>query len=212
MLALLSAASLTFTAPPSTVPARGATRMASVRMLALDDLPGASVEVPFNGGKPWDPWGLSKLSTLPESELLPSIMPSLAWLREAEAKHCRLAMLGFLGIAAQQFGHIPGGPAFESMDWYGAMGDFAAKNPAGAAQIFLFIALVEGTSYPDEMWSGDATREPGNLGFDPLGLGKGPKAEKYATAELKNGRAAMIFMTAAVANHFIPGSAPGAPA
>jgi hypothetical protein len=57
-------------------------------------------------------------------------------------------------------------------------------------QIFAFIGVVESFSYEKVFYGqpGD-----GNLGFDPLGMGKNPASlAYYKTAEIKNGRLAMI--------------------
>ena len=56
-----------------------------------------------------------------------------------------------------------------------------------------------------------STKEPGNLGLDPLGLKSKLSAEKveyYKDVEKKNGRAAMIAMASLFAMESIPGSVP----
>ena len=110
--------------------------------------------------------------------------------------------------------HLPGA-AFAEQDWFKATASFASQNPGGAAQILLGIALVEGTTFPEEFFeAGQGEREAGNLGFDPLGLLKGKSAaEKGAMQlkELKNGRLAMIAWAALVSSKLVAGSVPGLP-
>eukprot|EP00608_Synchroma_pusillum_P002409 CAMPEP_0198426904 /NCGR_PEP_ID=MMETSP1452-20131203/5555_1 /TAXON_ID=1181717 /ORGANISM="Synchroma pusillum, Strain CCMP3072" /LENGTH=199 /DNA_ID=CAMNT_0044147281 /DNA_START=34 /DNA_END=633 /DNA_ORIENTATION=- len=193
VLAVLAGAALGF------VPSRPTVRSSALRMDVLEGLP-ASVEV---GGKPWDPLGLSKLSAVSKNN------PDLKWLQEAEIKHCRQAMLAFVGLYVPKFFTIPG--YNPEADWVKAMPKFAAEQPLALAQIILAIAIVEGYYYPGEFWFGGGDRAPGDYGFDPLGLyGKSDEAKKtMQLKELKNGRLAMI----AVIGHFfsvtIPGSVPG---
>lgn len=87
MLFTFAAAALAFAGPMRAPSAR------STAQMTLSDMPGASIEIPFNKGRPWDPLGLSKLNALPVSPSRPSANPSLKWLREAELKHGRVCML-----------------------------------------------------------------------------------------------------------------------
>jgi hypothetical protein len=93
--------------------------------------------------------------------------------------------------------HIPGFPV--EPDWTKALGVFAAEQPAYFAAILLFISIAEGESvgHSGDNWRNMSTKEPGNLGFDPLGLKNKLSEEqqaRYKIVELKNGRAAMIAM------------------
>jgi hypothetical protein len=171
----------------------------------LSEYVGASVEF---GDAPWDPWSLTELWKVSANN------PDVAWLREAELKHGRLSMLAFAGILATNGGlHLPG-EFWTDSDWTSALGSTFAKNPSGMLQIVAAIGVIEGTSSKGlfDLWLGNtATREPGNIGFDPLKLMPPTKvaADKMRLKELKNGRMAMIAVAGFAANHFIPGSVPG---
>eukprot|EP00965_Chrysotila_dentata_P235516 6200797-Pleurochrysis_carterae.AAC.1 len=70
--------------------------------------------------------------------------PDAAFLREAELKHCRLAMLAFAGIIHTSAGfHIPG-EIWAVDDWSAALSTVQAKNPAALGQIFAGIGIIEG--------------------------------------------------------------------
>ena len=69
----------------------------SIRM--ANDMVGASVEV--NGGKVYDPLGLLDIH-----EINPGVLPHGQWLREAELKHCRIAMLASIGAFTGQWGIV----------------------------------------------------------------------------------------------------------
>jgi len=132
--------------------------------------------------------------------------------REAEITHGRVAMLASLGFIAQEqilgakaprpFPHVQGA----------AINHFQQVEQQGAVfwlPLLLIIALSE--SYRVSIgWanpkSGNLQKleddyEPGNLGFDPLGLLPEDPEERYAmqTKELNNGRLAMIAIAAFVA-------------
>ena len=55
------------------------------------------------------------------------------------------------------------------------------------------------------MMEGDDDREPGDFGFDPLGLLPGNE-EQYKTAELTHGRAAMLAFSAVATQSALPAS------
>lgn len=63
-------------------------------------------------------------------------------------------------------------------------------------QLLLWICIFEvvvGTPALVQMITLDSPRKPGEFAFDPLGLGKNPDSYvKYQSAELINGRLAMI--------------------
>ena len=107
--------------------------------------------------------------------------------------------------------HIPGMP-IES-DWTKALGVFASEQPAMFGAILLFISIAEGESvgHSGDNWRNMGSKEPGNLGYDPLGLGRKyseDEVARYKIVEIKNGRAAMIAMASLFAMESIPGSVP----
>uniref|UniRef100_A0A7S0J1E7 Uncharacterized protein n=1 Tax=Calcidiscus leptoporus TaxID=127549 RepID=A0A7S0J1E7_9EUKA len=93
--------------------------------------------------EPWDPLDLCLLSKVSANN------PDVAFLREAELKHGRIAMLAFVGIAITSGGaHIPG-VAFEkatSVGWPDSLGAIAKSNPGIVAQAVATIGIIEGSS------------------------------------------------------------------
>jgi len=137
--------------------------------------------------------------------------------QEMEIKHGRMCMLAWTGVWATHVGgmglgmHLTGMPV--ESDWTKALGVFSAEHPAMFAAILLFISIAEGESvgHSGDNWRNMSTKEPGNLGFDFLGLTKKLSEEdaaRYKIVELKNGRAAMIAMASLFAAESIPGSVP----
>jgi len=177
----------------------------------LSEYVGASQELAaFPGGvlQPWDPMSFSLLYKVSGNN------PDVAFLREAELKHGRIAMLAFAGVLVTNGGvHLPG-DFWLDPDWTTAWGSVGAKNPAGLAQVVAAIGLFEGQTSTGlfDLWFGITDkREPGDCGFDPLKLmpTTTDAADKMKLKELKNGRMAMIAMAGFASNHFIPGSVPG---
>jgi len=167
------------------------------------------------GGVAWDPLSLGKLEDA--NDTFPNMFPKSQYLQEAEIKHGRMCMLAWTGVWATHVGgmglgmHLTGMP-IES-DWTKALGAFSAEQPAMFAAILLFISVAEGESvgHSGDNWRNMSTKEPGNLGFDFLGLTKKLSEEdaaRYKIVELKNGRAAMIAMASLFAMESIPGSVP----
>ncbi|GJD11226.1 Fucoxanthin-chlorophyll a-c binding protein, chloroplastic [Galdieria sulphuraria] len=98
------------------------------------------------------------------------------WMREAELKHCRIAMLAALGFIVQELWTFPY-PYFSKVPPVLAH-DVYVKT---GGILFAVSQMMEGK------------REPGVFHFDPLGLAKDPDTfRKYEWSELRNGRLAMI--------------------
>jgi|TARA_B110000090_G_C13301387_1_gene415916 hypothetical protein len=171
-----------------------------------DDMVGASVEV--NNGKIYDPIGMLDLH-----DIAPTAFPHAQWLRESELKHCRIAMLASIGAFTGQWGlAIPGYTPVA--DPVANLNQFVLDWPLAFSQIIFSIALIEGASFPGDMWFGKSERAPGNIGYDPLGFNKKNTDAQKANLqlqELKNGRLAMMAMAAYTAEHWIPGSVPFIP-
>ncbi len=111
----------------------------------------------------------------------------LKWLVEAELKHCRIAMLGALGMIFPEFYHLPN-PAYSQTNPLAAV---PSVGFAPIAQILLFMVVLEAISYQKITYNPSAPA--GDFGFDPLGLSKNESARKrFALSEVKNGRLAMI--------------------
>jgi len=152
------------------------------------------------GNKGFDPVGFAKdLETLDNY-------------REAEIKHGRLAMLAALGwpaserlqpILAKQFGAtdlLAKGEKAPSI----LNGGLENINPLFFVGILAFTAFVE-TEVLNKVKKRE-NRQPGDLGFDPLGFSKGKTEDvkrDYALKELQNGRLAMLAIVGYVAEEFV---------
>jgi hypothetical protein len=180
----------------------------------LADFVGASEELNlaafFKGEKiePWDPLEFHKLSKVSGNN------PDIAWLREAELKHGRIAMLAFVGIVFTSGSvHFPA-PIFEKaaeIGWPSSLGVIQTYSPSIFFQMIATAAFIEGVSntgrgrkenggrstWWDGLWFGEREGSgivAGDLDFDPLKLmPKDPKAaDLMRLKELKNGRLAML--------------------
>jgi len=184
--AALIAATATTASAFSTAPVGRSTT--SLNEFAKGLVGGESVEpMPFRPGndksaKNFDPLGLSERA--PEW---------VNWFREAELKHGRQAMLAVVGLVVPEFVRIPGEAySFEAIpkviDAHDALLDTSMK------QILLWISLWEAMSLGALSNMNEFDREPGNFGFDPLGMMPKDEAGKKAMQlkELKNGRLAMV--------------------
>jgi len=132
------------------------------------------------------------------------------YLREAELKHCRMAMLAITGFVVVDLGvrvqPLPDGwqgltaaTAHNPMVEYGALGNIALF--IGIAEMVNWLALAQ-------MLQGSG-REPGDFGFDPMGFLKNKTDEQIRTMktkELNNGRLAMLAFSGAVTQSVLNGS------
>jgi len=139
----------------------------------------------------WDPLGLASAE-------------NLEGYREAELKHGRLAMLAALGWpAAEEFEPILAkvtGRADELIETGGRAPSLLNGGLEEAQIPFFLLGAFSIAGYSD--WKGTqiqkaAGLEPGNIGFDPLGLfpEDAETREKFKLAELKHGRIAMVAIT-----------------
>lgn len=135
----------------------------------------------------FDPLGLSNID---------DVGIDLYWLREAEVKHARVAMLAVAGILQVEiFGPAPGCEMATDKCQMDAFWQIWGAHPQYIAFGLIMIMLIE-------TFSGIATtlgresgeRAPGDFGLDPLGFSKG-EPEKFArlqAQEIANGRLAMF--------------------
>jgi light-harvesting complex I chlorophyll a/b binding protein 1 len=135
----------------------------------------------------FDPLGLSTID---------EVGIDLYWLREAEIKHCRVAMLAVVGILQVEiFGPAPGCEMATAKNQMEAFWQIWGAHPQYIAFGLIMIMIVEaisGIATTSGRESGE--RAPGDFGLDPLGFSKGDP-EKYARLqlqEIKNGRLAMF--------------------
>jgi len=131
------------------------------------------------------------------TEILP-----LAWLREAELKHCRVAMLAFTGFIFTDFYTLPG---FE----YTTLEAHDACVASGSmSQLLLWIGLLEVIGFIgiDQTLRGSG-REAGDFGFDPVGFASDPKKKAdLQMKEIANGRLAMFAFGGVVTQSVLTGN------
>jgi light-harvesting complex I chlorophyll a/b binding protein 1 len=129
----------------------------------------------------------------PSWEETPGI-PTLYWMREAELKHGRIAMLAVAGWVATDLGmRFPGaGAPYTSVPNAFSAHDIMVEN--GSMWVMLSLAgLIEICSGAAlvEVSKGESDREAGDYSFDPLQLNKS-NSDMMKLKELTNGRAAMM--------------------
>jgi hypothetical protein len=131
--------------------------------------------------------------------------------REVELKHGRVAMLATLGILVGENFHplfggnidVPSAFAFQQTPletfWPAVVAAIAIPE---IYSVFSFQDPSKG-----EQWAIREDHEPGNLGFDPLGLKPTDEKELVAmkTKELNNGRLAMIAAAGMIAQELVTG-------
>jgi len=156
---------------------------------------------------------------------------TIAFLRQSEIKHGRVAMAAFVGYIVQSNGfHFPWPIAFDGTPFPFAAGSppeqWDALSPAAKWQIILFIGFLEwyseaaGTHYMRGGVPGAYPKfsdysmiphpVPLNL-FDPFGFSKNKSAESKANGlikELNNGRLAMIGIMGFISEQRLEGSVP----
>ena len=156
------------------------------------------------GDAGFDPLGLARTKN------------GLYWMREAEVKHARLAMLAAAGWPLSELWHksLAGGLGLDSIL---VNGDRAPSLLNGgltngwASAMLVAVVLISGVLENKAMNSGEIFwgndkpdgYVPGDLGFDPLGLyAKRGNKKIMEEAEIKNGRLAMIAITAFAFSEF----------
>mmetsp|Transcript_32254 Transcript_32254/g.108638 ORF Transcript_32254/g.108638 Transcript_32254/m.108638 type:complete len:210 (-) Transcript_32254:128-757(-) len=129
----------------------------------------------------FDPLGLSEIDDLGID---------LYWMREAEIKHGRIAMLAAAGVLwVEAVGPLPGFPAAEGRSQMDVFWDAWDAHPNAVVSSLVFISIIEavtGVAVTKGRESGE--RVPGDFLFNPLGF---KVTEEIALKEIKNGRLAM---------------------
>ena len=134
----------------------------------------------------FDPLGFSK-----KTELVP-------YFREAELKHGRLAMLAWVGMVAPDFVRLPGEKfSFEavpvSIDAHDAFLGATGVN----AQVLFWVSIVE-LCCAKKVFEWNSLEVAGDYGLTSLFPSDEEGQKKMRTAELKNGRLAMMAFAGAV--------------
>ena len=161
-------------------------------------MPGATAPLGF-----FDPLGYCTADGVTEGKV--------RFYREAELKHGRVAMLAALGfLVGEQFHPLWGGnidvPSYVAFQET-PLQTFFFPVVLSLAVFEIFSVFTFNT--PQEgVWTIKSTHEPGNMGFDPLGLKPTDPVELEAmqTKELNNGRLAMIAMAGMVGQELATGS------
>jgi light-harvesting complex I chlorophyll a/b binding protein 4 len=133
----------------------------------------------------------------------------MKWLRESEIKHGRSSMLATVGFVVQQFATIPG---YEHVDDSNMAPGIV--GPSAMLQIVFWMGVLEfwsnkGNVTMETMFK-DPAREPGNLGFDPMGLAVGKSEDEMNDMKLKeimNGRLAMLAIGGMIHHNWVTGDA-----
>jgi len=114
---------------------------------------------------------------------------SADFMKEAEIKHCRVAMLAFLGWIVTDFGIVLPGRNWSPIEAH----DQAIKI-GSLQQVLIFVSIAEiFSSFAVIQMLNGSGRKPGYFGFDPLGFVKDEQsAKKFGDNEIENGRAAML--------------------
>ena len=176
------------------MPTKARSTSSSSSSVTMSSTVGRSKSIPFlkqppnldgtlSGDVGFDPLGLSTIK---------DIGIDLYWMREAELKHSRVAMLAALGFIAQEKGlfMITSSNHNQVSTFY----EYAKAYPSSIGFFIVLIGIVElfsGIAITEGRKSGD--REPGNFGFNPLQMGRKEATFKdLSLKEIKNGRLAMI--------------------
>ena len=143
---------------------------------------------------------------------------TLYWMREAEVKHARLAMLAALGWPLSELWHKNIASVF-GLESILANNDRAPSLLNGglsnvwASGVLVMSVIIAGYLEGKQMndgyvfWNTPKPENyvPGQIGFDPLNLYRIRKSDKKSmeAAEIKNGRLAMIAITAYAFQEFV---------
>ncbi|CAM9847416.1 unnamed protein product [Discosporangium mesarthrocarpum] len=136
--------------------------------------------------------------------------------RESEVKHGRVALLAFVGMMIQELGH----PLYDNGSDIGPailhLQAIEQDFPLAPLALFCFVGVLEANNIyvgwnkqPIKEGIADLKDmyEPGDLGFDPLGLMPKDPAGQMAmkTKELNNGRLAMLAVVGVWAQELVDG-------
>ena len=157
----------------------------------------------------FDPLGFAKIDSINSFGL------NKFFMRESEVKHARLAMLAAAGWPVAELFDRPLAKVFNMQP----VVDEAGRSPSilngGLEKVSpVFWISILGTAFVIDMIqinkanADDPDYFPGNLGWDPLGIYPKDEAGQRAmqAREIRNGRLAMIAITAFAAQEFVTSS------
>lgn len=134
----------------------------------------------------FDPLGLSNID---------EVGIDLYWLREAEVKHARVAMMAVAGfLQVEIFGPAPGCEMATAKCQTDAFWQIWGAHPQYIAFALIMIGIIEMISgIAATQGRSTGCRGPGEFGLDPLGFSKGDAEgfKKLQAQEIANGRLAM---------------------
>lgn len=167
---------------PATLPSRGAALRLdakSASMPFLEQPP--KLDGSMAGDVGFDPLGLSNID---------DVGIDLYWMREAELKHARLAMLATAGVFwVEIFGSFPGMPVTTGKSQTDAFWDVWAEKPNYICFALCVITVVEAVSgVAATQGRENGMRDPGDFMFNPNGF---QVTEEMKMKEIANGRLAM---------------------
>merc|ERR1719230_277755 len=161
-------------------------------------LPGVTGPLGF-----FDPLGFCSADDITEGRI--------RFYREVEIKHGRVAMLASLGfLVAENFHPLFGGdidvPAYLAFQQT-PLQTFWPAVVFAISTIEVFSVFTFQDPRGNEPWTIKLDHEPGNLGFDPLGLKPTDPVELLAmqNKELQNGRLAMLGAAGMIAQELVSG-------
>jgi len=182
----------------------------------------------------WDPLSIGDDKTTPSTGYWADYTNErmIAWFRQAEIKHGRVAMAAFVGYCVQANGyHWPFKMTLDGADWPTGTPpeQWDALPQESKWQIILFAGFLEAFDesqaphytngrkpgmFPSFKGTDMAEREGGTFIldlYDPFGFSKNASPERKARqlrAEINNGRLAMLAIIAFVSASQVPGSVP----
>jgi light-harvesting complex II chlorophyll a/b binding protein 4 len=153
------------------------------------------------------PWSVEQRTAVMANRTPEEQRLTVEWMREAEIKHSRLAMLAVVGWSNAELLN-----PFNALEYVGGRVPALFNGGLGAFAPFLLLA-AGGAAYFElqsaddvfQTWLTTPTkkRAPGDLGFDPLELAGKELPLDLPAVEIYNGRLAMLAITGFAVQEFL---------